>query len=91
MLFVKSEPSVWTNYGSMEKVKAGDGDSTPPNGSYEFEVQQNEEITHDSRALLLTPKDKLLFISPIGYHVNLTATINGKLQRTSRLHLAFFL
>lgn len=72
LLFMKCETSVWTNFCTMEKDKVVN-DTT----LYEFDVQHREEITHDSCALLLIPKEKIIFVTPIGYHVNLTANING--------------
>lgn len=77
LLFIKSEASVWTNFGSMERdklVNALAADAL----AYDFNVEYREEITHDSRALLLKPKDNIIFITPIGYHVNLIANFNGK-------------
>lgn len=74
---MKSEPNLWTNYGTMEREKITEVD----NKMYEYEVQGRVELTHDSRALLLTSKEKVQMITPIGYHVNVTANINGKLNQ----------
>ncbi|XP_063696502.1 cytochrome b5 reductase 4 isoform X2 [Culicoides brevitarsis] len=73
LLFMKTEPNLWTSYGTMEREKITDLDSK----MYEYDVQGREELTHDSRALLLTAKEKVQMITPIGFHVNLTANING--------------
>lgn len=57
----------------MEKEKIVEIDTNV----FEYDVQLRENITHDSYALLLKPKDKVLAITPIGFHINLTANING--------------
>lgn len=74
LMFMKCEPNLWTNYGTMEREKITEVD----NKMYEYEVQGREELTHDSRALLLTSKDKVQMITPIGYHVNVAANVNGE-------------
>lgn len=70
---MKAEPNLWTTYGTMEREKITELD----NKMYEYDVQGKEELTHDSRALLLKSKDKVQMITPIGYHINITANING--------------
>lgn len=74
LLFMKTEANLWTTYGTMEREKITDLDAR----MYEYDVQGREELTHDSRALLLTAKDKVQMITPIGYHVTLTCNVNGK-------------
>lgn len=73
LLFMKVEPNLWTTYGSMEKEKIGELE----NKVYEYDVQGREELTHDSCALLLKSKDKVQMITPVGYHINITANVNG--------------
>lgn len=70
---MKSESNLWTTYGTLEREKLTDLD----NKMYEYDVQGREELTHDSRALLLTSKDKMQMITPIGYHISLTGNVNG--------------
>uniref|UniRef100_A0A336MWD8 CSON007285 protein n=1 Tax=Culicoides sonorensis TaxID=179676 RepID=A0A336MWD8_CULSO len=73
LLFVKIEPSLWTTFGNMEREKITELDSK----TFEYDVESREDITHDSQAVLLKSKEKVLMITPIGYHINITATLNG--------------
>lgn len=72
--FVKNESKLWTNFGQYECEKKTEFGNVLD----EYDVATRIEITHDSCAILLRPKRALLQIHPIGYHLSLTAVIDGK-------------
>lgn len=78
LLFIKTEPKLWEFYGSMERSRDDEV------ANYEYEVGVREELTHDSCALLLQPKLKVITLTPVGYHVNVIANIDGKLRKFHR-------
>lgn len=73
-IFRKNVPALWTNFGLMTRQKFTDLSTF----TYLYNVIKRVQITHDSYALILEPKLSLTQIFPIGYHITITATIEGK-------------
>lgn len=74
-IFRKHVPALWTNFGLMTRKKFNDLSTF----TYLYNVIKRVQITHDSYALILEPKLSLIQIFPIGYHITITATIEGKI------------
>ncbi|XP_035792602.1 cytochrome b5 reductase 4-like isoform X2 [Anopheles albimanus] len=73
--FSKEVPALWTAFGEMQHERRENCEMQ----LYEYDVATRLEITHDSCALLLQPKsNRLLQITPVGYHVSVSASINGE-------------
>lgn len=73
LAFTKSEPSLWTSFGTVERKKIVDFEIKET----EFDVISRSEITHDSVALVLRPLGKVIQVNPIGHHVSITGRIKG--------------
>lgn len=72
LVFNKLLPGLWTSYGQMEH----DRFENYPLELYEYDVATRIEITHDSCALLLRPKNNsILHVMPIGYHLSVSGTV----------------
>lgn len=72
LVFNKLLPSLWTNYGQMEH----DQIENYPMELHEYDVATRIEITHDSCALLLRPKNNsILQVTPIGHHLSISGTV----------------
>ncbi|XP_062535498.1 cytochrome b5 reductase 4-like isoform X1 [Armigeres subalbatus] len=72
LVFNKLLPGLWTNYGQMEYKRT----ENYPMELHEYDVATRIEITHDSCALLLRPKNNSILQSiPIGYHISVTGTV----------------
>lgn len=72
LVFNKLLPGLWTNYGQMEHEQT----ENYPMELHEYDVATRIEITHDSCALLLRPKNNsILQITPIGHHLSITGTV----------------
>lgn len=79
--FKKSEPKLWSSYGTMEMTKLTETDLK----DYEYEVGERLPLNHDSFALTLKPVDKLMmYILPIGYHISATCQLSAGTQEISR-------
>lgn len=66
-------PALWTSFGILDRRKTTELDQF----YIEYDVINRVPITHDSYAIILKPKEKILQHFPIGYHINLTAIIHG--------------
>lgn len=73
LIFTKSVPELWTSFGLLDRRKTTELDQF----YFAYDVINRVPITHDSYAIILKPKEKVLQHFPIGYHVNITATIQG--------------
>lgn len=73
--FRKHVPALWTNFGLMTQQKLTD----LTNCTYLYNVIEQVQITHDSYALVLQPKQSLIQILPIGHHISVTANVEGAL------------
>lgn len=73
-IFHKHVPALWTNFGLMTRQKLTD----LSNCTYLYNVIERVQITHDSYALVLQPKLNLIQTLPIGHHISVTATVEGK-------------
>ncbi|XP_065089720.1 cytochrome b5 reductase 4 isoform X2 [Ochlerotatus camptorhynchus] len=72
LVFNKLLPGLWTSYGQMEHERS----ENYPLELYEYDVATRLEITHDSCALLLRPKNNsILQVIPIGYHLSISGTV----------------
>lgn len=71
--FRKCKHQLWTHFGQLIRDKLTD--ITHINCVYELICQR--EITHDSYLLELKPKQQQIRIFPIGYHISISAIING--------------
>ncbi|XP_058054026.1 cytochrome b5 reductase 4 [Anopheles bellator] len=75
LTFAKAIPALWTGFGEMEHERKENCEMQ----LHEYDVTTRLEITHDSCALLLKPKsDRLLMVTPVGYHVSVSASIDGE-------------
>lgn len=72
-IFMKSEPALWTSFGAMDKTILPNYDDY----NFDFDVTSTVQITHDSYALVLRPKKRVLITIPIGFHVKVQAKIHG--------------
>lgn len=72
-IFRKCIPALWTNFGLITRQKINDISNT----TYHYDVIERVQITHNSYALVLKPKQSLLQILPIGYHISVTANVEG--------------
>lgn len=79
VIFKKTVPAIWNGYGQMERRKTNDMSA----GNFRYAIVDSQSITHDSYALHLKPIERVQQLFPIGYHVSVTATINGKFIRSS--------
>uniref|UniRef100_A0AAG5DSF7 Cytochrome-b5 reductase n=1 Tax=Anopheles atroparvus TaxID=41427 RepID=A0AAG5DSF7_ANOAO len=74
LMFTKLCPALWTSYGQMTYARRENCEMQ----LHEYDVATRLEITHDSCALLLRPKNNcLLQVTPVGYHVSVSASIAG--------------
>lgn len=73
IVFVKVEPALWTNYGTMERKKTNDFEDI----EREYDVINRTPISEDSYSIVLKPKRKMLQVLPLGYHFSVTARVNG--------------
>lgn len=75
IVFNKLLPGLWTSYGQLEHERKENYEME----FNEYDVATRIEITHDSCALLLRPKNNAIIqVTPIGHHVTVTATIDGE-------------
>lgn len=72
----KSVPTLWSNFGLLNRRKLND----LTHCNYLYDVCDRIQISHDSYALVLKAKQSILQIFPIGYHISVTATIEGTIQ-----------
>lgn len=72
-VFRKHVPALWTNFGLMTRQKLTD----LSNCTYLYNVIERVQITHDSYALILEPKQNLTQTLPIGHHISVTANVEG--------------
>lgn len=75
-IFRKHVPALWTNFGLITREKLTD----LSNCTYLYNVFERTQITHDSYALVLKPKQSLMQTLPIGHHISVTANIEGLLN-----------
>ncbi|XP_053688517.1 cytochrome b5 reductase 4 isoform X2 [Sabethes cyaneus] len=74
IVFNKLLPGLWPGYGQMEQERKENYEME----LYEYDVATRIEITHDSCALLLRPRNNsILQLTPIGHHLSVSANING--------------
>lgn len=72
IVFNKLLPGLWTTYGQMQHERT----ENYPLELHEYDVATRIEITHDSCALLLRPKNNsILQITPIGHHLSITGIV----------------
>lgn len=74
VIFKKVLPNIWCNFGQIERRKT----SELTECNYIYDVCECERITHDSYAVYLKPRKKIVQQFPIGYHVSISANIDGK-------------
>lgn len=74
-IFRKHVPALWTNFGLITREKLTD----LSNCTYLYNVVERTQITHDSYALVLEPKQSIVQTLPIGHHISVTANIKGLL------------
>lgn len=70
----KIKPMLWTSFGLLERKKSTDISCNTTN---EYNIITRVQITHDSYVLLLKPKKNIIQHFPIGFHISLTAVIEG--------------
>lgn len=75
LVFNKVDAALWTTFGTYDRQKITDFIGY----DFDYELQEKTEISHDSYALSLRPKTKLLQIVPIGYHFSITGKIFGEI------------
>lgn len=73
LIFIKQEPKLWTNFGTLERRKLVEFDEF----QREFDVACRTAISDDSYALILQPKKRVHYIIPLGYHFSVTSRIHG--------------
>ncbi|XP_059608647.1 cytochrome b5 reductase 4 isoform X2 [Phlebotomus argentipes] len=73
LVFGKAQPALWTSFGTMDRKRVTDVEV----GVREFDAITCHQFNHDSYAVVLRPKRRLLQFHPIGYHVSITARVNG--------------
>lgn len=71
--FTKVTPALWTSFGTLDRRKTTDLTDC----SAEYDVVRKVQISHDSYTLIVQPKRKILHHFPIGYHISITAKIQG--------------
>lgn len=74
VIFKKVLPNIWCNFGQIERRKTNELNEC----NYVYDVCERERITHDSYALYLKPRKRIFQQFPIGYHVSISANIDGK-------------
>lgn len=62
-------PALWTTYGLLDRRKTVD---IGTECDYEYNVVQRVQTSHDSYALILLPKEKVVQRLPIGYHFSVS-------------------
>lgn len=78
MVFKKKEPNLWISFGTLERRKLSDIDDIT---NFAYDSVQREQITHDSYAVILKPKARVLQHVPVGYHLRITYSENGWYSR----------
>lgn len=73
MCFTKATPALWTNFGLLDRRKT----TELANCFIEHDVITRVQISHDSYAIIIKPKQNILQHFPIGYHISVTAKIQG--------------
>lgn len=73
LIFIKQEPTLWTNFGTLERRKITEIEDF----RREFEVEQRIAISDDSYALILKSKNHVYYVTPLGHHFSVTARIHG--------------
>ena len=75
VIFHKLLPGLWTDFGQMETDKMMPYDFSP----MEYDIDKQINITHNSYALILRPKNNsLLHVTPLGHHIAIKAQVNGE-------------
>ncbi|XP_055597355.1 cytochrome b5 reductase 4 isoform X2 [Uranotaenia lowii] len=75
IVFNKLLPGLWTIFGQMEHERKENYEME----LNEYDVATRIEITHDSCALLLRPKNNsILQVTPIGHHLTVTGNVGGE-------------
>lgn len=77
-IFRKCVPALWTNFGLLAREQVTD----LSNYTYLYDVIERVQITHDSYALVLKPRQSIVHVLPIGYHVSVTANVEGAYDHT---------
>lgn len=80
--FEKSKSELWKNYGELKIIK--NYDNLIEDLQLEYEICDKQQITHDSYAIYLKSYNKSLILTPIGYHVSITALVDGKLKENKK-------
>lgn len=75
VIFKKLESNIWCNYGQLNRWKSTDLAVC----TFMYDILEREQITHDSYALYLKPRERIYQLFPIGYHVSISTIIDGKL------------
>ncbi|XP_037042316.1 cytochrome b5 reductase 4 isoform X2 [Bradysia coprophila] len=78
LCFTKAAPALWTSFGLLDRRKT----TELTNCFVEYDVITRVQISHDSYAIIIKPKQNILQHFPIGYHISVTAKIDG--SETSR-------
>lgn len=75
LCFTKVIPALWTNFGLLDRRKT----TELTNCFVEYDVITRVQISHDSYAIIIKPKQSIIQHFPIGYHISVTAKIQGNL------------
>jgi cytochrome-b5 reductase len=80
LTFTKTEPQLWTNYGSLERRKITELEML----QFDYNIAVQQPINHDSYALVLEPRGKFLIRTPLGHHLSLTVRLEnyGEIMRS---------
>lgn len=73
IVFIKDEPMLWSNFGTLERRKITDIEDF----RRDFDVISRTAISEDSYALVLNPKMRVYYVTPLGYHFSVSARIHG--------------
>lgn len=74
VIFNKSVPALWTNIGLLDRHKTTDLSSF----NYDYYIKGRKQFNHDSFALEFISQEHTIQIYPIGSHVSITTSVNGK-------------
>lgn len=74
LVFRKEEPMLWISFGNLERRKINNIEEVT---SFVYDSVQREQITHDSFAVILMPKLRVIQHVPVGYHLRITSSGKG--------------
>lgn len=79
LIFKKELPQLWTSFGILDRRKVTDLNEIT---TFEYDVSAREEITPDSCALLLKPRDQVVQYVPVGYHLRIASPGDAGCERS---------